>query len=100
MECIAQGVRDNGLGDGGAMVFGMNLASSLNPQNAAQVAAAASLSTNGGKDQAAAGPTEAAKPALSVDEQVETIKKLKELQEAGILTQEEFDIKKHQVLGI
>ena len=27
-------------------------------------------------------------------------KKLKELQEAGILTQEEFDIKKHQVLGI
>lgn len=99
-QLIAQGVRDNGLGDGGAMVFGMNLASSLNPQNAAQVAAAASPSTNGGKDQAAAGPTEAAKPALSVDEQVETIKKLKELQEAGILTQEEFDIKKHQVLGI
>ena len=36
-QLIAQGVRDNGLGDGGAMVFGMNLAGSLDPRNASVV---------------------------------------------------------------
>lgn len=34
------------------------------------------------------------------DEQVETLKKLKELVDMGILTQEEFDAKKKQLLGL
>lgn len=34
------------------------------------------------------------------DEQLETLKKLKELVDAGILTQEEFDTKKKQLLGL
>nr|WP_242049958.1 SHOCT domain-containing protein [Weissella confusa] len=35
-----------------------------------------------------------------MDEQIETLKKLKELLDAGILTQEEFDKKKSEVMGI
>ena len=90
-QLIAQGVRDNGLGDGGAMVFGMNLAGSLDPRNAS-VAGAASAA------EGAQSKGEQDKP--SIDSQVETLKKLKELLDAGILTQEEFDAKKRQVLGL
>jgi membrane protease subunit (stomatin/prohibitin family) len=84
-------VRDNGLGDGGAMVFGMNLAGSLDPRNAS-VAGAASAA------EGAQSKVEQDKP--SIDSQVETLKKLKELLDAGILTQDEFDAKKRQVLGL
>ena len=48
---------------------------------------------------------EAAAPAshtvsMSVEEQVEAMKKLKELADIGILSQEEFDAKKHEILGL
>lgn len=39
-------------------------------------------------------------PASPIDEQLETLKKLKELVDAGVLTQEEFDAKKKQMLGL
>lgn len=83
-QMIAEGVLNNGLGDGGGMLFGMNLASALNPQNAATPTqpAAQEATTN------------------SLDNQIETLKKLKELLDAGILSQEEFDAKKKQVLGL
>lgn len=83
-QMIAEGVRNNGLGDGGGMLFGMNLASALNPQNAATTV-----------QTAASAPS-----ATSLDDQIETLKKLKELLDAGILSQEEFDTKKKQVLGL
>jgi hypothetical protein len=35
-----------------------------------------------------------------VEEQVEAMKKLKELVDIGILSQEEFDAKKHEILGL
>lgn len=73
---IAQGVQENGLGDGAGMIFGMNYAGGLG-NNA-----------------------EAKSQSLSMDEQIETLKKLKELLDAGILTQEEFDKKKSEVMGI
>jgi len=38
--------------------------------------------------------------AASLDEQIEAVKKLKELLDAGILTQEEFDAKKRQIMGL
>lgn len=76
---IAQGVQEHGLGDGAGMMFGVGLAQNLSPQNASHVR---------GTDGA------------SVGEQIETVKKLKELLDAGILTQEEFDAKKHQVMGL
>lgn len=83
-QMIAEGVRDNGLGDGG-MLFGMNLASALNPQNASVTAA---------------GPTPEAEKENPLDKQIETLKKLKDLLDAGILSQEEFDAKKREVLGL
>lgn len=88
-QMIAQGVRDNGLGDGGGMLFGMNLAQSLSPMDAS----AASRPT------ATPAPSErAATPSL--DDQIEALKKLKDLLDAGILLQEEFDAKKREVLGL
>lgn len=86
-QMIAEGVRDNGLGNGGGMLFGMNLSNALNPQNASMQAGAA-------------GPNESAAPSDELERQVETVKKLKELLDAGILSQEEFDAKKRQVLGL
>ena len=81
-QMIAQGVRDNGLGDGGGMLFGMNLAQSLNPQNASAPSSQDSPS------------------ATSLDDQIETLKKLKDLLDLGILSQQEFDAKKREILGL
>lgn len=81
-QMIAQGVRDNGLGDGGGMLFGMNLAQSLDPQNASS-------------------PSSQGYPsATSLDDQIETLKKLKDLLDLGILSQQEFDAKKREILGL
>ena len=81
-QMIAQGVRDNGLGDGGGMLFGMNLAQSLDPQNASSPSSQGSPS------------------ATSFDDQIETLKKLKDLLDLGILSQQEFDAKKREILGL
>ena len=75
---IAQGIQDNGLGNMGGMIFGMNMAQNLGLN---------------------AGLNAGAKPS-SIDQQLETVKKLKEALDAGILTQEEFDAKKKEVLGL
>lgn len=75
---IAQGVENHGLGDMPGMVFGMGLVQGMNPQNAA--------------------PTES-KLAMSMDQQIETLKKLKELLDAGILSGDEFNTKKKEILG-
>ncbi|KAA0978636.1 SPFH domain-containing protein [Paeniglutamicibacter gangotriensis] len=76
---IAQGVHDNGLGDGGGMLFGMNLAQGMNSQTGAQVGQAVTL---------------------SFDEQIETVKKMKELMDAGLLTEDEFAAKKREIMGL
>jgi len=76
---IAQGIQDNGLGDGAGMIFGMNMAQHLNPQTAAPIT---------GKND------------MSFDEQIEAVKKLKELMDAEILTQEEFNVKKKEIMGL
>lgn len=83
---IAQGVQDHGLGDGGGLVFGMGLAQSISPQTGAPVAQPTS---------------EIVQPAsLTVDQQIDTVTKLKELMDAGILTPDEFEAKKREVLGL
>ncbi|WP_458413058.1 SPFH domain-containing protein [Schinkia sp. CFF1] len=76
---IAQGIQDNGLGDGGAILFGMNMAQNIGPQG-----------------QPASTPSSS----MSFDEQIETLKKLKELVDMGVLTQEEFDAKKKEIMGL
>ena len=72
---IAEGIRDNGLGESGNMIFGMNMAQVLDSK-----------------------ATQA--PSSSLDEQIEQVKKLKELVDAGILTQDEFDAKKRDIMGL
>lgn len=91
-QMIAEGVRDRGLGEGGSMLFGLGLAGGLNPQNASQTQVVQANQANASQQTPAA--------ATSLDDQVETLKKLKELVDMGILTQEEFDAKKKQVLGL
>jgi membrane protease subunit (stomatin/prohibitin family) len=76
---IAQGIQDNGLGDGAGMIFGMNMAQGLNPQNASR---------------------SESKTQMSFNEQIEVVKKLKDLLDAGILSQDEFDAKKKEILGL
>ncbi len=76
---IAQGIQDNGFGDGAGMIFGMNMAQTMNPQTAA--------------------PT-IQKSNMSFDEQVDAVKKLKELMDIGILSQDEFDVKKKEIMGL
>lgn len=88
-QMIAEGVRNNGLGDGGGMLFGMNLASALSPQNASVVTH---------PEPAAPATPESASPSL--DDQIETLKKLKDLLDMGILSQAEFDAKKREVLRL
>ncbi|MDR0513778.1 MAG: SPFH domain-containing protein [Coriobacteriaceae bacterium] len=107
---IAQGIQENGLGDGGGMIFGMNLAQGMSPQTAglaatAPAAPASPVVVPGAATAVPASPVvvpgaATAVPAMSVDEQIEAVKKLKELLDSGILTQEEFDIKKKEVLGL
>lgn len=93
-QMIAEGVRDNGLGDGGGMLFGMNLANGLNPHNAA------SADTQGIAAAPASQPPSPQPEPVNLDQQLEAVKKLKELLDAGILSQKEFDAKKRQVLGL
>ena len=72
---IAQGIQDNGFGNVGGMIMGMNVAQGLGAQ---------------------AEP----KQTLSFDQQIETLKKLKELLDTGILSKEEFDAKKKEIMGL
>lgn len=83
---IAQGVQDNGLGDGGGLIFGMNLAQGLTAQSAAT--------------SPTPSPSVAPSQEPSLDEQIEAVKKLKDLLDTGVLTQDEFDTKKRQVMGL
>jgi membrane protease subunit (stomatin/prohibitin family) len=75
-QSIAEGIKEHGLGDGAGMIFGMNMGAALSPQTGAQ------------------GST------MTVDQQLEMVKKLKELLDAGALTQEEFKTKKSEILGL
>ena len=72
---IAQGIQDNGLGNSAGMVFGMNMAQSM-------------------------GTKAEQKKDMSFEEQIEALKKLKELVDAGILTEDEFNIKKKEIMGL
>lgn len=75
---IATGVQNNGFGDMGGMLFGMNMAQSVSPT----------------------GAVTAGQPSMTLDEQIETLKKLKSLVDMGVLTQDEFDKKKREIMGL
>ena len=75
---IAHGIQDHGLGDGGNIIMGMNMAQALNP-NASQKQESSSM---------------------SFDQQIEALKKLKDLVDAGILSEDEFNTKKKEIMGL
>ena len=91
---IARGIEQHGLGEGGGMLFGMNLAQAIDPFTAANRTEAVVSSA----ESAGARPEQ--RHVMSVDEQVDALKKLKELVDAGILSPEEFRIKKKEILGL
>lgn len=72
---IAQGIEKHGLGNVAGMIFGMNMGKGLS-KNASP------------------------KKQLTFDEQVDALKKLKELLDADIITQEEFEAKKKDIMGL
>lgn len=74
---MAEGIKEKGLGDGGAgVILGMNMAQGI----------AANMNNNGGK--------------MDVAKQMEVLKNMKELLDAGLLTKEEFDLKKKEIMGV
>jgi membrane protease subunit (stomatin/prohibitin family) len=97
---IAQGIESHGLGDGGGMIFGMNLAQSLNSRGAQQSSAESAQATNSDSSSEISRPEEQKAPAMSWEERVNMVKKLKDLLDADILTQDEFDQKKKEILGL
>lgn len=75
---IAQGIQDHGFGDVGGMIYEVNMAQSLGMN-------AGGMSNNNN---------------VSIDQQLELLNKLKAALDAGILTQEEYDAKKKEILGL
>lgn len=74
---IAEGIREKGLGEGGAgVILGMNVAQGINTNN------------------------DMKHEKFSVERQMQVLKDMKELLDAGVLTKEEFDIKKKEVMGL
>lgn len=75
---IAAGVKNHGLGEGGGAFLGMNIAQGIvNSDN----------NSNGPEKR-------------SIEEQIELVKKLKELVDAGILSEDEFNTKKKEIMGL
>ena len=93
---IAHGVEAHGFGDAGAMMFGAAFAQGVNPVTGAQANAVVAEQPMAAQQSAST----VAVPSMSVGEQLDAVKKLKELLDAGILTKDEFDSKKKQILGL
>lgn len=104
---IAAGIGEHGFGDGGGMMLGMAVAQSVNPLTGAPVAypaapvtAAQVQPTSSTAQDAPSAAASVGGTAMSVNEQLDAVKKLKELLDAGILSTDEFEAKKRQILGL
>ena len=101
---IAQGVQESGFGDMGGMMLGVGFAQGVNPMTGAmpgqQVGRQAAVAGAAPASQPEASQASSGQPAMSLSEQMDALKSLKELLDAGILTQEEFNLKKRQILGL
>ena len=99
---IAAGIGKHGFGDGG-MLLGMNMAQAINPMNAAPATQPVPPTPTAAPSPVPAAPASHSPtpaPALSLDEQLDAWKKLKEVLDAGILSQAEFEAKKKEILGL
>jgi membrane protease subunit (stomatin/prohibitin family) len=118
---IAEGLQNHGFGDVGGMIMGMNMANTVGRQAQKVVMPVQSHSTDSesvqSKESEAPRNTETPvqnqssnekiiksdsedEPELTFDEQISMLKQLKELVDAGILTEEEFNAKKIQIMGL
>ena len=98
---IAEGIQNNGLGDGGGMIFGMNMAQAIDPRGVVQNVQQpqqTNAATFESQPSAQAAGAQSDGP-MSLSEQVSLLKDLKELLDLGVLTQEEFDAKKKEIMG-
>lgn len=73
-QSVAAGIKEHGLGDGAGFVMGMNMLQEVGQSSPVGKA--------------------------SIDEQIEQVKKIKELVDMGALTPEEFEIKKKEIMGL
>ena len=74
---IAEGIKEKGLGEGGAgVILGMNIAKEMS----------GNVNTQNQK--------------MTVERQMEVLKNMKELLDAGVLTKEEFDLKKKELMNL
>ena len=81
-QAIGTGIKEHGLGDGGAgLIMGMNITKELAPKI----------------DEETSKKNESR---MDINEQIETLKKLKELLDSGILTQQEFENKKKEIMNL
>lgn len=93
--------------------IGEEVTDSNQPGNLSRLAASAKDSIKGGWKKASAGATsllskmkiekpqkETTDALISYDEKIETLRKLKQLVDEGILSQDEFDIKKKEILEL
>lgn len=85
-QTVARGVERHGLGDGAGVLLGMGLAQTVSPQPVVSAAPVA--------------PSVPAPPQLPIDQQIDAVKKLKELVDVGILSPEEFERKKKEIMGL
>lgn len=76
---IAQGIQEHGFGDGGNMIMGMNMAQTLNSNGAVK---------------------EESNSSMTLEQQIDALRKLKELVDTGILSEEEFQHKKKEIMGL
>lgn len=72
---IAQGIQNNGLGDGAGMVMGMNMMQDF-------------------------GPNVEAKSLMTLDEQIQAVTKFKKLLDEHIISEDEFNQKKKEIMGL
>lgn len=75
---VATGVQEHGFGEGAGMILGLNLAQEFSQVN----------------------PFQQVKNQLTFEEQVEAVKKLKELLDQDILTMDEFNVKKKEIMNL
>lgn len=77
---ISKGIKEHGLGDMPGMALGMGIVNGLNPTNVSH--------------------KQEIKKENSFDEQIKILKQFKELFDEGIITEEEFEMKKKEIMNL
>ena len=93
-----KGVLENGLADTLFSGFKMNKSASSSSNNSSAVKEVAEIAKDVIKETRSNSSDK--KEQLSYEEQIDALNKMKALLDTGILTQEEFDAKRKEILGL